>query len=632
MGSWLGDLPSFDPHNFSQLRPSAHSDLSKPAPVTYHPTHNRTLPPPDQVITTEAKNILIRSFYQQAEEKTRVIQLVCCPIWFTSGETHARGTCFEIGNLDATVVQRPKLGPHEEAIVPAAQSQPFLVNHKAKIHSLQSETKMVAISKIATGNGHGENSPYFDGWKAYEANPFHPTDRPDGVIQMGLAENQLCFSLIKKWVMQHPEASLCSVEGVDRFKETALFQDYHGMPEFRQAVAKFMGKVRGDRVKFDPDRIVMSGGATGAHEMVAFCLADPGEAFLVPTPYYPGFRKSINYSKLSPSICRFDRDLRWRTGVQLVPVVCESWNNFKITRNALEAAYEKATEANLRVKGLLITNPSNPLGTILDRETLRSVVKFIDEKNIHLIGDEIYAATVFMEPEFVSISEIIEEVECNRDLIHIVYSLSKDMGFPGFRVGIVYSYNDAVVSCARKMSSFGLVSSQTQHLIASMLSDDEFVDSFIAESKDQLSKRHKYFTWNLSQVGIGSLKSNAGLFIWMDLRKLLKEKTFEAEMDLWRVIINEVKLNVSPGSSFHCNEPGWFRVCFANMDDHTMEVALSRIRTFMLKHNDAMVPRKLCRRSSLKLSFSQRRDDLMSPSIMSPHSPIPQSPLVRART
>lgn len=50
---------------------------------------------------------------------------------------------------------------------------------------------MVAISKIATGNGHGENSPYFDGWKAYETNPYHPTDRIDGVIQMGLAENQV---------------------------------------------------------------------------------------------------------------------------------------------------------------------------------------------------------------------------------------------------------------------------------------------------------------------------------------------------------------------------------------------------------------------------------------------------------
>lgn len=55
-----------------------------------------------------------------------------------------------------------------------------------------------------------------------------------------------------------------------------------------QAVAKFMEKVRGNKASFDPKRIVMSGGATGAHETIAFCLADPGEAFLVPIPYYPG--------------------------------------------------------------------------------------------------------------------------------------------------------------------------------------------------------------------------------------------------------------------------------------------------------------------------------------------------------
>lgn len=47
------------------------------------------------------------------------------------------------------------------------------------------------LSKIASGNGHGENSPYFDGWKAYETDPYHPTKNPNGVIQMGLAENQV---------------------------------------------------------------------------------------------------------------------------------------------------------------------------------------------------------------------------------------------------------------------------------------------------------------------------------------------------------------------------------------------------------------------------------------------------------
>ena len=295
--------------------------------------------------------------------------------------------------------------------------------------------------------------------------------------------------------------------------------------------------------------------------------------------------------------------------MQLIPVNCDSSNNFLITKAALEAAYERAQQDNINVKGLIMANPSNPLGTVLDRDTLRSLVSFVNEKKIHLVSDEIYAASVFSTPSFISVSEIIEEMECDRDLIHIVYSLSKDMGLPGFRVGIVYSYNDAVVNCGRKMSSFGLVSSQTQHLLASMLSDDEFVDNFLKENSERLAKRHSLFTKGLEKVGITCLKSNAGLFVWMDLRRLLKEQTLESEMTLWRVIISEVKLNVSPGSSFHCSEPGWFRVCFANMDDDTVEVALERIRVFV------------------KLSLTSRRYD---ESVMSPHMMSPRSPLVRA--
>ncbi|XP_055821607.1 1-aminocyclopropane-1-carboxylate synthase-like [Solanum dulcamara] len=475
--------------------------------------------------------------------------------------------------------------------------------------------KQQLLSKIATNDGHGENSAYFDGWKAYANDPFHLTDNPNGVIQMGLAENQLCFDLIQEWVVNNPKASICTAEGAEDFKDIAIFQDYHGLPEFRLAVARFMEKVRGDRVTFDPDRIVMSGGATGAHEMLAFCLADPRDAFLVPTPYYPGF----------------DRDLRWRTGVQLFPVICESGNDFKVTIKALEEAYEKAQKSNIKIKGLLINNPSNPLGTLLDKDTLRDIVTFINSKNIHLVCDEIYAATVFDQPRFISVSEIVEEmIECNQDLIHIVYSLSKDLGFPGFRVGVVYSYNDTVVNIARKMSSFGLVSTQTQHLLASMLSDEVFIEKFIAESSERLGERQGMFTKGLAQVGISTLKSNAGLFFWMDLRRLLKEASFDGELELWRIIINEVKLNVSPGCSFHCSEPGWFRVCFANMDDETMSAALRRIKTFVLQTkglNNKAALKKQCSRSKLQISLSFRRldhDFMNSPA----HSPM-NSPLVR---
>lgn len=470
------------------------------------------------------------------------------------------------------------------------------------------------LSKIAINDGHGENSAYFDGWKAFDRDPYNPTNNPQGIIQMGLAENQLCFDLVQQWLKNNPNASICTAEGTHNFRDTAIFQDYHGLPQFRHAVARFMERVRGNRVRFDPDRIVMSGGATGAQETLSFCLADPGDAFLVPTPYYPGN----------------DRDLTWRTRVRLLPVVCESSTGFKLTRSALDSAYDSAQAANVTVKGLLLNNPSNPLGTVMDRDTLTDALRFADDKNIHLISDEIYSATVFGNPGFTSIAEIIEEnPNLNRNLFHIIYSLSKDLGFPGFRVGVVYSYNDAVVACARKMSSFGLVSTQTQHLIGHMLSDDVFIDKLLSESSTRLSARHGALSRGLAQVGIRSLKSNAGLYIWMDLRKLLKETTFEAEMELWKMIIHEVKINVSPGASFHCSEPGWFRVCFANMDDETMRVALIRIRKFVIrKKGMEAASRQQCSRSSkleISLSFRGR---LESPHKMSPHSPI-SSPLVR---
>lgn len=44
---------------------------------------------------------------------------------------------------------------------------------------------------------------------------------------------QLCSDLIEDWVKRNPKASICSVEGVSEFKDIALYQDYHGLPAFR---------------------------------------------------------------------------------------------------------------------------------------------------------------------------------------------------------------------------------------------------------------------------------------------------------------------------------------------------------------------------------------------------------------
>ncbi|MCD7463972.1 acetyl-coenzyme A synthetase 2 [Datura stramonium] len=301
------------------------------------------------------------------------------------------------------------------------------------------------------------------------------------------------------WLHCSPELHLCSILAFP-------------LP----AIAKYMEKIRRGKVKFDAGRVVMAGGATGANETLMLCLASRGDVFLVPSPYYPGF----------------NRDLWWRTGVQLLPISCESSKNFKITLEAVTETYEKAQQENIKVKGLILTNPCNPLGTILDRDTLINFLTFTDQHNIHLVCEEIYAATVFDAPQFVSIAEIIadDEICTNKDLL----------------------------LCCQE---------------------------FLIVNAKRSRERNEKFTSGLEEVGIKCLKSNAGVYCWMDLRPLLKEPTLDAEVSLWKLIINDAKLNISTGSSFNCPEAGWFRVCFANIDEQTVEIALARIQMFVDAYN-----------------------------------------------
>ncbi|KAI7755198.1 hypothetical protein M8C21_023890, partial [Ambrosia artemisiifolia] len=320
------------------------------------------------------------------------------------------------------------------------------------------------LSAKVTCNSHGQDSSYFLGWEEYEKNPYD------------------------------------------------------------EALVKFMSEIRGGSVSFDPNNLVLTAGATSANETLMFCLANPGDAFLIPTPYYPGF----------------DRDLKWRTGAEIVPIQCSSLNGFRITKSALEEAYKQAQKQNLKVKGILVTNPSNPLGTSLSLHELDLLVNFISSKNIHLVSDEIYSGT-------------------------------------------------RVVSAATKMSSFGLVSSQTQYLLSEILSNQKFTTTYLSENRRRLKERHEMVVNGLKRSGIACLPSNSGLFCWVDMSHLLSSNTFEGEMELWKKIVYEVRLNISPGSSCHCSEPGWFRVCFANMSEETLELAMQRVKSFvdsMAKQNN----------------------------------------------
>lgn len=379
----------------------------------------------------------------------------------------------------------------------------------------------------------------------------------------------MSLDLIGDWLARNVKDTLLDErQGGLSISGLATYQPFDGLVELKMAVAEFMGQVMQGSVSFDPSQIIMTAGATPAIEILSFCLADAGNAFLVPSPYYPGY----------------DRNIRWRAGIELIPVPCRSTDNFGLSIPALERAYNQAKMRGVKVRAVLFSNPSNPVGNLLHREALRDLLDFVTEKGIHVIADEVFAGSTHGTEDFVSMAELLNTDEFDRSRVHIVYGLSKDLSIPGFRIGLIYSFNEHVIAAASKLARFSSVSVPTQHLLISMLNDTKFITQYIKTNRERLRVMYALLVNGLKQLGVESVKSSGGFYCWTDMSKFMKSYSEKGELELWKEMLNVAKIHLTPGTACHCIEPGWFRLCFTTLTEKDVPVVLERIKRVVDKH------------------------------------------------
>ncbi|KAK8470377.1 hypothetical protein PHAVU_004G126400 [Phaseolus vulgaris] len=444
---------------------------------------------------------------------------------------------------------------------PSPSSEPTLHRTSSRSNlSTRGSISRVRLSKLATQISRPEDSLYYLGLERVSRDPYHALHNPNGIIQLGLSDNKLCFDLIGEWVARNLEGTMSGGVGLG-INGIAPYQTFDGLMELKMALSDFMHQVMGGSVKFDPSNMVLTAGATPAIEILSFCLADHGNAFLVPTPYYPGF----------------DRDVKWRPGVDLIPVHCRSTDNFNLNITALEQAYSQARKRGVKVRGILISNPSNPVGNIMTQDMLYSLLDFAEEKNIHIIVDEVFAGSTYGSEKFVSLAEVLDS-DIDKSRFHIIYGLSKDLSLAGFRVGVICSFNDNVLVAAKKLTRFSSISAPTQRLVTSMLSDKRFIREYLETNRKRIRQVHDEFVDCLSKLGIKCAKSSAGMFCWADMSGLIRPYSEKGEIELWEKFLSIAKINITPGSACHCIEPGWFRICFTTITLEEIPLVIERIR------------------------------------------------------
>jgi len=221
------------------------------------------------------------------------------------------------------------------------------------------------------------------------------------------------------------------------------------------------------------------------------------------------------------------------------------------------------------VRGVVISNPDNPLGRTYSYEDISGLIEFCTRNDLHLISDEVYANTVFDAPEFISAAKVALDKSAS-DRVHTVWAFSKDFCLSGFRVGVTQSRNADVIEYASALSRFTSVPTEVQRLMLSILQDKSFVSEFVTSHKSRLRNAYRATTKALDSIGLPFASANCGLFVWAKFASTADEERAAFK----RLCENGVY--VMPGSMFRTEEKGWFRLVYAH-NEKDLKVGLDRL-------------------------------------------------------
>ena len=368
---------------------------------------------------------------------------------------------------------------------------------------------------------------------------------PFFVMEVMRAANEREIAKQAVYHMEVGQPGTSAPEGALRAAEEALrderlgYTDALGIPDIRDAIAKRYRDTYGLTVA--PQRIVATTGSSGAFVLAFLAAFDPGDRVALAAPGYPCYRNILS-----------------ALGIEPVLLPAELWDRFQPT----PALLDKAREAG-PLAGLIVASPSNPTGTMLDREAMKDLAAYCAKHDIRLISDEIYHGITYRA-----------DADCalafNQDAV-VVNSFSKYFSMTGWRLGWMVMPDD-LLRVSESLSQNLYISPPTLSQIAGVAALDcaEELDRNVA----QYARNRELLLEELPKAGFDRIAPADGAFyLYADVSNMTNDSD-----EFCRTILAKTGVAITPGIDFDPDRGNRFvRFSFAGPTE-TMAAAAQALR------------------------------------------------------
>ncbi|HEX9464014.1 MAG TPA: pyridoxal phosphate-dependent aminotransferase [Alphaproteobacteria bacterium] len=319
-----------------------------------------------------------------------------------------------------------------------------------------------------------------------------------------------------------------------------------GIPELRQAIARYVTRLHGGPV--GADRITVTASGVNAIMLVMQALIEAGDNAVMVTPVWPNCADAIHV--LGGEVRRVplsapdgrSADDRWRLDIQRLIDACDE-----------------------RTRLIFVNSPGNPTGWMATPEDHAALLAFARQRRIWIVADEVYERLVYDRP---CAPSALDRAGAD-DPVIAINSFSKSWCMTGWRLGWLV-HPPALADTFGKLNEVNMSGPATFSQHAGIVAIEQG-EAFIREIVEAYGRARDVVVQRLSAMPrVRLARPDAAFYAFFRLDGMTDS------LGTAKRLLRQSGVGLAPGIAFGPEGEGFLRLCFATRPER-LSAALDRL-------------------------------------------------------